>query len=281
MIQKQALNLSKSKMKAHSQLLPIVCNENDTVILGITQYYAALELQYPNIEIVNMKGLNYEQELFYPYLDYLVSNNLSMLKQIRMFDSYCTHQSLLFKKSSSVKRVLGNQHCLRLCDLASKPAAHIQNGFYFFSMFETGSSGINIETIKTDASMVGVFCDSLCYTLLNLIGICFNNEDWCICTTPRRRHKTGMHFASEICEETSKRLGIPFYRDVVIAKNRGRITPSFSLQINPTENNIVLFDDILTTGIIIQETRKLLITQGHTVIPIIGIRNKGSNRSGK
>ena len=84
-----------------------------------------------------------------------------------------------------------------------------------------------------------------------------------------------MHFASEICEETSKRLGIPFYRDVVIAKNRGRITPSFSLQINPSENNIILFDDILTTGITIQETRKLLIAQGHTVIPIVGIRNKG------
>ena len=248
--------------------------------MGAAQYYAAEALNYSGIEIVNIKGLNCEQESYYQYLDLLISNSQSMMKQIKLFDSYYSSQCLLFEKSPSTKKVLGQQHYLRLCNLVPKPSAHIQNGFYFFSMFETGLSGINIETIKADSAMIGVFCDSLCYTLINLIGVCFNsNDDWCICTTPRRRHKTGMHFASEICEETSKRLGIPFYRDIIVAQNRGRISPTFSLLRNPKENNVVLFDDILTTGITIQETRKLLLMQGHSVIPIIGIRNQNKKTS--
>ena len=97
---------------------------------------------------------------------------------------------------------------------------------------------------------------------------------WCICTTPRRRHQTGFHFATEICKLAEEELGIPFYEDVVLTKNRSRIEPEFVLNRDPVEPNVILFDDIITTGITIRETRQLLLEKGHTVLVVVAIRNQ-------
>ena len=69
-------------------------------------------------------------------------------------------------------------------------------------------------------------------------------------------------------------LGIPFYEDVVLTKNRSRIEPEFILNHDPVEPNVILFDDIITTGITIRETRQLLLKKGHTVLVVVAIRNQ-------
>lgn len=99
--------------------------------------------------------------------------------------------------------------------------------------------------------------------------------NWCICTTPRRRHKTDFHFSTEICKAAAEQLGIPFYIDAFSAKNRNRIEPEFHMEKNPTETNVIVYDDIITTGKTIETVRQLLIDAGHITFLVVGIKNRG------
>ena len=69
-------------------------------------------------------------------------------------------------------------------------------------------------------------------------------------------------------------MGIPFYEDAVLTNNRNRIEPEFVLNRDPAEPNVILYDDIITTGITIRETRRLLLDKGHTVLIVVAIRNQ-------
>ena len=93
-------------------------------------------------------------------------------------------------------------------------------------------------------------------------------------TTPRRRHTAGFHFSTEVCRTAAERLGIPFMEDIVTAKNRTRVNAVFKLEKDPGEHNVILYDDIITTGTTLKETRRLLLEKGHTVLPIVAIRNQ-------
>jgi len=45
------------------------------------------------------------------------------------------------------------------------------------------------------------------------------------------------------------------------------------LATNPTEPNVVLYDDILTTGLTMRDSRNLLLEHGHIVFPVVAINN--------
>lgn len=55
------------------------------------------------------------------------------------------------------------------------------------------------------------------------------------------------------------------------AKNRHRINPELRILKQVEEKNVVIYDDILTTGSTVQAMRELL--EGKNVIVIIGINN--------
>ena len=42
---------------------------------------------------------------------------------------------------------------------------------------------------------------------------------------------------------------------------------------NPKEPNVILYDDILTTGLTMRDSRQLLLESGHIVLPIVAINN--------
>ena len=65
-------------------------------------------------------------------------------------------------------------------------------------------------------------------------------------TTPRRRHKTGFHFSSEVSREVAAELGLRFYEDAFTAENRNRIQPEFHLEQVPDEANVLLLDDVVS-----------------------------------
>ncbi|MBR6713207.1 MAG: hypothetical protein IKI76_09475 [Selenomonadaceae bacterium] len=43
---------------------------------------------------------------------------------------------------------------------------------------------------------------------------------------------------------------------------------------NPQEVNVILYDDIITTGVTVRTIRQFLIDEGHVVLIVVGIRNK-------
>ena len=80
-----------------------------------------------------------------------------------------------------------------------------------------------------------------------------------------------MNFAESVCLVIAEKLGIPFYRDAITAKTRQRINPQFTLNVDLQEHNIILFDDILTTGATLDAVNKLLPSKN--CLYIIGINN--------
>ena len=96
---------------------------------------------------------------------------------------------------------------------------------------------------------------------------------WCIITTPRRRHKNGFHFSTEICSKAADILHIPFYPDAFSAKDRNRINPVFYMEENPAEVNVIVYDDIISTGETIRTVREMLLDAGHVTFLVVGIKN--------
>lgn len=108
---------------------------------------------------------------------------------------------------------------------------------------------------------------------LNVIQRCIglkNKEGWAILTTPKRRHKE-QNFAESVCMKLTEKLEIPFYQDAISAKTRQRINPQFALHANIKESNIIIYDDILTTGATLDAVNKLLIDKN--CFFVVGINN--------
>ena len=105
-----------------------------------------------------------------------------------------------------------------------------------------------------------------------VIGDNLRNGTWAIVATPKRRHLTH-NFASLIAEEIGKRLGIPFYDDCAHARTHERINAVFTANNIPKEQNIIVFDDFVTTGSTICAMKNLLDSLGKTSVYFIGINN--------
>lgn len=105
---------------------------------------------------------------------------------------------------------------------------------------------------------------------LGLAGIpCIVADD----LTPRRRHKDGFHFATEISRAVAAELGLNFCADAISAVNRNRIEPEFHLEHVPDEACVILLDDVISTGETARECRRLLIEAGKVVFFVAAIRN--------
>ena len=66
-------------------------------------------------------------------------------------------------------------------------------------------------------------------------------------------------------------LQIPFYQEAISAKTRQRINPTFTLNADIKENNVIVFDDILTTGATLIAVDKML--PGKNCLYVVGINN--------
>ena len=161
----------------------------------------------------------------------------------------------------------------RRCDMRPRLALRTKGGFLYASLMLVTRQGRTLEDIKNDPGSVAPFATSLCEFAAAFLGPNLASGDWCLCTTPRRRHAGGFHFATEVCRAASAMLGIPFREDVATARTRARIDAEISLANDPPERNAILYDDVITTGITMRETRKALLKAGHTVFAVAAIRN--------
>lgn len=155
-----------------------------------------------------------------------------------------------------------------LCDLKVRLTVHNRDGRFFISTYKRSEEGIPLSEIKNDDN-VKLFASQAENIIRGIIRL-KQNEGWCIITTPKRRHKE-KNFASMVCDELSKTLGIPFYEDVVEAKNKHRIDPVFELKKQIDEKEIIIYDDIFTTGSTLKATAELFPDKN--LLCVIGIYN--------
>ena len=121
--------------------------------------------------------------------------------------------------------------------------------------------------------MVTFFAENVAPIIKEILGYTLANGDWCVVTTPKRRHKV-KNFATRISEDIAKRLGIPFYEDVASCHSKKRIGAVFTLNVLPKENNCIVFDDFVTTGSTLKAMRTLLLENKKNCVFFTGINNK-------
>lgn len=159
------------------------------------------------------------------------------------------------------------------CDFSYKLRLTRRSNVNFISIWQKTLYGRTLTDIKGDDSMVQFFADAIVPVIRDTLGTFLDKGDWCVVTTPKRRHKV-KNFATMIAEEIGKQLGLPFYEDCATAPNKHRMGAVFSLNLLPKENNIIVFDDFVTTGQTLRSMKNLLEQQGKNTIFFAGINNK-------
>ena len=174
------------------------------------------------------------------------------------------------------KRKAWEKEKLARCDFQKQVKILHRPGFYFISVWNKSVKGRTLTDIKGDDAMIPFFATHVTELITDTIGDNLLNGTWAIVATPKRRHLTH-NFASLIAEEIGKRLGIPFYDDCAHARTRERINAVFTANNIPAEQNIIVFDDFVTTGSTIIAMKNLLDSLGKTSVYFIGINNHLSN----
>lgn len=157
-----------------------------------------------------------------------------------------------------------------LCDLTPRPALHQLGSLVYVSQFRRTRTGTPFSGIKQSVDIAGIFAREAISFIRRLIN---NTQGWALITTPRRRHHDGFHFASHVCSVISGALGIPFHENAVQCVNRCRLDPEFHLLLPFDERNVIVYDDIITTGSTLKATADLL-SDRDMVVGIIGINNR-------
>lgn len=122
--------------------------------------------------------------------------------------------------------------------------------------------------------MVERFAVGMNTLIRQILGNSLSNGDWCMVTSPKRRHKT-RNFAALISARLAELLGVPFYEDLAECHSKHRVGAVFSLgKEPPQEKNIIVFDDFVTTGATMVSMRELLQPLGYNLVFFTGINNK-------
>ena len=260
--------------------VPIVVDANNVIVCGHTRYKAAQQLGLDHVPCVVADDLSPAQVKAFRLADNKVAelaqwDDAFLVEELTDLAAFDLDMSdFNFDVSEDSLRRKSWARTEKLCDLKRKFEQHPQGDIVVTSFYKVGKRGIPIAKIKQNPDNAALFADNLCDYLVRALGTNLARAPWCICTTPRRRHKDGFHFSTAICQSAAEKLSLPFYADAFTAKNRGRIDPEFEMVTNPNETNVILYDDIITTGETLRATRKLLVDAGHVVLLLVGIKNQ-------
>lgn len=78
----------------------------------------------------------------------------------------------------------------RFCDMKPKVRIHRKCGFYYISLFASTKDGIPFEEIKNSGECAEAISGAATELILSLVR---PDDEWCIITTPKRRHITEYH----------------------------------------------------------------------------------------
>ena len=159
------------------------------------------------------------------------------------------------------------------CDFTNKPRLTHRAGLYFISLWQKSVYGRTLTDIKSDDGMVEFFSDNMARLITEVLGPNLKDGNWCIITTPKRRHLI-KNFATRISEAIAARLDIPFYEDVCSCKNRQRMNAVFTVNLVPKEQNVICFDDFVTTGNTLKSMKVALEKYKLNILFFSGLNNK-------
>lgn len=159
------------------------------------------------------------------------------------------------------------------CNFDFRPKITPRAGLWFLSLWQKSLMGRTLSEIKSDPAEIPHFAEAVSDFLIKYLGPALSSGHWCICTSPKRRHKEH-NFATLICEQIHEKLEIPFYEDVALCSSRQRVNAVFTLNLLPPEPNVIVFDDFVTTGSTLKGMHELLLKHGKNTLFVAGINNK-------
>lgn len=159
------------------------------------------------------------------------------------------------------------------CDFKEAPRLALCDGFVAHTSWNRSVYGRAFTEIKADDAMVRSFASMALRMVNGCLGPRLNGDDWCITHAPKRRHLE-RNFAALVAEALAQLLKVPFYEDAIVCHNRARLDPDFSLDVMPAQRSVILYDDIVTTGMTLKVARSLLTRADYHVLVIVGINNR-------
>lgn len=121
--------------------------------------------------------------------------------------------------------------------------------------------------------MINYFAENISNFIKNIFGEFLNRGNFSIVTTPARRHKD-RNFGELTASKIASILGLPFYPFCALATSKQRINAVFKPNNIPKEVNVIVFDDIVTTGSTFSSMKVLLNKYNKNLFFIAGINNK-------
>lgn len=159
------------------------------------------------------------------------------------------------------------------CDFSFRLRLTRRSDVNFISIWQKTVHGRTLTDIKNDPAMVEFCAKNIVPVIRETVGHFLDKGDWCICTSPKRRHKA-RNFATLISERIAESLAIPFYEDVALCRTRQRVNAVFDLNVLPKEPNVIVFDDFVTTGQTLAAMKQLLIPHEKNMLFFTLINNK-------
>ena len=211
---------------------------------------------------IDMKGII--SELTFPEVDEgsLVINLDSTKSRTQPKDLFAVNKRKSWDKSTEAR-----------CDFTYNLRLTRRSDVNFVSIWKKSVYGRTLTDIKNDPAMVEFFTESMVPIIRETLGSNLDKGSWCICTSPKRRHKE-RNFATLISEKIAEQLGIPFYEDVAFCHSKQRVNAVFELNVLPDESNIIVFDDFVTTGQTLAAMKRLLMPLGKNLCFYTAINNK-------
>ena len=146
--------------------------------------------------------------------------------------------------------------------------------FGIISLWKKSLYGRTLTDIKSDPDMVEFFAVNVAKLVGQILGHNLSSGDWAIVTSPKRRHKTH-NFASMISARLGELLDIPFYEDLAECHSKHRVGAVFTFgKEPPTQRNLIVFDDFVTSGATMISMKNLLQPLGYNLVFFTGINNK-------
>lgn len=159
------------------------------------------------------------------------------------------------------------------CDFQSRPMLAYRTGLFFLAVWKRSVYGKTLSEIKADDAMIPKVAGATAALLSDVLGYNLAAGGWAVITTPKRRHRQ-RNFASLVAADLARQLAIPFYEDVALCRSKQRVNATFEMNVCPAEQNIIVFDDFVTTGQTMLAMKRLFQPTGKNLVFIAAINNK-------
>lgn len=156
------------------------------------------------------------------------------------------------------------------CVLEEAVTIYRKGDLRFLSIYKVTENGELLTDIKTPryVEKFSLAAHSLIRDLLYLS----ERDTWCVTSAPRRRH-SDWNFAVEVGRHLAGLLHVTYYEDVLVCRNRDRVKEIFDVVGEIKEPNVIIFDDVVTTGYTLVACCEALHAKGKNTLCITGIRN--------